>query len=453
MSTCRSHLRYGIGVNSSSILYSLNMAARGESGIPSETKQVAALLVEVGFDVDFILVPSSHSLAYKNKKFDIFSQAQLVSDFLNVKHRKGPVQKIRQAMRELTSSKRLKLMQLNSITAASLVDYLSISKTANLKSESKYFSTKRDLASIYGRSAIGFRNVIDTSGYPLYIQQHIDPIHVSQGTKQIIRLHDVLPLTHPAYFKFDAIETYGIGLRTLINQKNITFVTDTNSQAEVIKRLFGQELDVRVIGCPLRNDPSPLDASKTKRIRNQFLVVNTLEPRKQTRLIVESFEFLVRTHRLPKESKLIIVGKHGWLQETLVHELANSAFGKNVKWYESVTEMKLSELYYQSEFVISASMAEGFGLPPLEGAVRGAIPVVSNIPSHVENLGCGAIYFDPTRIDSLLNAFQEAYSMNPRKKRSIIESNRKALVRFSREQIGEDWKELIYEFVNLKSNL
>jgi glycosyltransferase involved in cell wall biosynthesis len=64
-------------------------------------------------------------------------------------------------------------------------------------------------------------------------------------------------------------------------------------------------------------------------------------------------------------------------------------------------EAELPALYSHALGLISPSLCEGFGLPPLEARACGCPVLVSDLPVFHEVLGEGARYFDPHSPDSL----------------------------------------------------
>jgi glycosyltransferase involved in cell wall biosynthesis len=50
---------------------------------------------------------------------------------------------------------------------------------------------------------------------------------------------------------------------------------------------------------------------------------------------------------------------------------------------------------------VSPSLAEGFGLSPVEAAACGAPSVLSDLPAHQAALGSAALYFPPTNADAM----------------------------------------------------
>lgn len=75
---------------------------------------------------------------------------------------------------------------------------------------------------------------------------------------------------------------------------------------------------------------------------------------------------------------------------------------------DHLTDDQLAELYSAAEAAVFPSLAEGFGLPPLEAAACGCPILASDIPAHRQVLGPdGAIYFSPTEPDDLVRAWRE----------------------------------------------
>jgi glycosyltransferase involved in cell wall biosynthesis len=75
-----------------------------------------------------------------------------------------------------------------------------------------------------------------------------------------------------------------------------------------------------------------------------------------------------------------------------------------VHWLQSVSSSELRWLYENATGFMFASLDEGYGLPPLEARAFGCPVAVSDIPVFRENLGDGALYFDPLDDRSIVEA-------------------------------------------------
>ena len=138
--------------------------------------------------------------------------------------------------------------------------------------------------------------------------------------------------------------------------------------------------------------------------RSYFLVVGTLEPRKNV-------ETAVRAHAgLPnlfgRRFPLVLVGMRGWLTSRLEGELKAPVERAEVRPLGFVTDDELADLYSGATALVYPSVYEGFGLPPLEAMACGTPVITSNVSSLPEVAGNAAVMHDPMDIDALRNAMK-----------------------------------------------
>lgn len=147
----------------------------------------------------------------------------------------------------------------------------------------------------------------------------------------------------------------------------------------------------------------PKDASKLiKRLRDtpSFLMVGTVEPRKGHAFVLDAFE---RFWASGGSANLVIVGRHGWMSESLGGRLRSKAAADGrLVWAEQASDEYLEQLYDVSHALIAASEGEGFGLPLVEAARRGLPVIARDIPVFREVSEGFAHYFDGTDVDSLV---------------------------------------------------
>lgn len=125
--------------------------------------------------------------------------------------------------------------------------------------------------------------------------------------------------------------------------------------------------------------------------RPSFLMVGTIEPRKGHAQALDAFELLWANNQ---DANLLIVGKQGWMVESLVKRLKNHPEnGKRLFWFEGIDDEYLCSLYAQADALIAASLGEGFGLPLIEAAQYGVPLIVRDIPVFREVAGKHAFYF------------------------------------------------------------
>jgi glycosyltransferase involved in cell wall biosynthesis len=133
--------------------------------------------------------------------------------------------------------------------------------------------------------------------------------------------------------------------------------------------------------------------------RPSLLMVGTVEPRKGHTQVLDAFELLWADQ---KDANLLIVGKQGWMVESLVQRLkSHPEQGKRLFWFEGIDDDYLCNLYAQADALIAASLGEGFGLPLIEAAQANLPLIVRDIPVFREVAGDHAFYFEGEQPEAL----------------------------------------------------
>ena len=139
-----------------------------------------------------------------------------------------------------------------------------------------------------------------------------------------------------------------------------------------------------------------------------FLVVGSIEPRKNHKTILDAFEILWRDEW---PVNLVIVGSHGWMSEAFLDRVAKHPLcGKRLFLLRRTSDEELSNLYEDTLGLVIASIAEGFGLPIVEAFKYGTRVICSDIDVFREVAGDFAVYFAVDDPDELARAVREMYN-------------------------------------------
>ena len=228
----------------------------------------------------------------------------------------------------------------------------------------------------------------------------------NRGVKIGFLVYDLLPVLHPEFFGEGAAAHYGQWLAAIcgmdfaicISRSVAEELQQWRAASEQVKQQrpyhigwshIGADLEASV---PTRGIP-PEGTARLRQLRDRpgFLMVGTLEPRKAHSEVLDAFEKLWAEG---KDINLIIVGKKGWLQDTLLQRLhARMAEEKRLIWLEGISDEYLEAVYAASSCLIAAAYAEGFGLPLIEAANH-KLPIIARyIPVFREVAGQHAYYF------------------------------------------------------------
>ena len=95
-------------------------------------------------------------------------------------------------------------------------------------------------------------------------------------------------------------------------------------------------------------------------------------------------------------------------------------------------------MYAQAKAFVSASLMEGFGLPPFEAMSASCPVILSDIPSFKEVCKDAALYFDPLNIKSLNEKLQFVYNLDQTTKQKYISKGITRVKQFSWEKMAKE---------------
>lgn len=104
-----------------------------------------------------------------------------------------------------------------------------------------------------------------------------------------------------------------------------------------------------------------------------FLSLGTLEPRKNTALLIKAY--LARRQIHTQLPCLVIAGKQGWLDEDITQMIAMGEQQGCIRHLGYVDKADLPALYQGCDAFIMPSLYEGYGMPILEAQLSGAAVV------------------------------------------------------------------------------
>lgn len=148
-----------------------------------------------------------------------------------------------------------------------------------------------------------------------------------------------------------------------------------------------------------------------------FLMVSTIEPRKGYTQTLDAFELLWQEGI---KVNLVIVGKVGWYVEELIERLqSHEQLGNHLFWVSDISDEYLDCLYENSQAVICASFAEGFGLPIIEAAHHQTPVIARDIAVFREVGGQGVDYFSADTPNQLAQFIQQWLQLKPNQKAQV----------------------------------
>jgi glycosyltransferase involved in cell wall biosynthesis len=221
------------------------------------------------------------------------------------------------------------------------------------------------------------------------------------GERLFFLAYDFLPALHPEFFPQGAAVTTMPYVRLVRNAKHVSFISDETRHDYMtrIKRRFREAGPAFALGSDGLGRNEPI-FSRNKR---NFIVIGTLEPRKNTGAILDAFEALWDKG---ENVSLTFAGRLVGLPSREMERIESLRKGESrFAWFDDLTDDQLRERIAGSRATIFASVLEGFGIPPLESLALGVPVIVSrNIPSIRMIESAGQIRLEDTSPENIRQA-------------------------------------------------
>jgi glycosyltransferase involved in cell wall biosynthesis len=239
--------------------------------------------------------------------------------------------------------------------------------------------------------------------YPAF-SQVFDALR-NAGGKIVTTVYDLIPLRMPNVCTPNLVAVFERWFGMAVEQSDmlvcISRSVADNARACIDERGFpgsrvkaighwplGADLVVDADQAAVRPEVQELVENKASPL---FLMVGTIEPRKNHGFVLDAFDALWETGL---DARLCIAGKPGWLMnETMARIRHHPLLNKNLFLIESFSDQEINLCYASASALIAASAEEGFGLPIVEAALHRRPTIASDIPVFHEVGGEGAIYF------------------------------------------------------------
>ncbi len=146
-------------------------------------------------------------------------------------------------------------------------------------------------------------------------------------------------------------------------------------------------------------EPPPSDAPPT------FVMLGTIEPRKNHALILDIWARFHATLASADIPHLIIIGGRGWRNEGVFETLDTAPFmGQSVHEVGRLDDASMSRTLSHANALLFPSIAEGYGLPPMEAASIGLAVISADLAPVREILGDYPVYADTNDMQQWINA-------------------------------------------------
>lgn len=205
-----------------------------------------------------------------------------------------------------------------------------------------------------------------------------------RNARVAVFVHDTIPLDFPQYQRPDRIAPFRAFLDRAIANADVILCNSHQTLADLKRHCKTPlpEIGVAHLGV---NMPQLGTAPVGPWTSPYFVTLGTIEPRKNHALLLDIWDNIPNAH-------LLICGNRGWENHAVFARL--DAKPNRVHELNALPDDQLFALIKGSAGLLFPSLAEGYGLPPLEAAAL-EVPVLCNdLPIYREFLGDIPVYAD-----------------------------------------------------------
>lgn len=219
----------------------------------------------------------------------------------------------------------------------------------------------------------------------------------------MVTIHDVLFESHPEYFtKFFRLRSQ-VFMRIAARQAKHVFTVSEYSKREICTR-YGMERSAVTVTPNSANFSSFFPGTEGQAFlqarglkpRGYLLTVGRLEPRKNHATLLKAYVKLG-----PTAPPLVIVGQRDFGFEETLATVADSDARERIFIFENVGDKELPALYRNCLAFAYPSLAEGFGMPPLEAMASGVPVIAANNTGLTEVVGKAGLLVESLDIEGL----------------------------------------------------
>ena len=271
----------------------------------------------------------------------------------------------------------------------------------------------------------------------VHFPDHGVPIGVKKPS--VVTVHDVSFLGHPETHSLQSRRHYAEAIKSLRRADQVIAVS-AHVRALLLDRGLADSERITVVpeASGLRHDvpmgdglwPAPY-----------AVAVGTIQPRKN----IEIASLAFGESKFSSYGTLLVIGAVGYRGSEIVRSVRAGNNADRVRFVGRVSDAVLHSLVANAEFLLAASLDEGFGLPALEAMSLG-VPVVASTGGALQELvGDAGLLVDPMDPESIRSAIdklaEDAQLRDELRQRGLLRASRYTWSRTARETLA------VYEMV------
>jgi glycosyltransferase involved in cell wall biosynthesis len=265
------------------------------------------------------------------------------------------------------------------------------------------FGVKAALSRAAGKPSPGaiYLNVghtgLDEPSLPAWIARH--------RLRAVYLVHDLIPITHPQFCRPGEDTKHLRRMTTVLASASgiIANSADTRKEMAALADRLSMPMPPTLVAWLSGNALQQSDPVAVQG-RPYFLVLGTIEGRKNHRLLLDVWSRLVE--RLADAApKLVIVGTRGWQADDVIRQLDTlGPLEGHVEEHPRCSDDELAGLAAGARALLMPSFTEGYGMPVFEALERGTPVIAADLPVYREVAGSIPQYLSPGDVEGWMAA-------------------------------------------------
>lgn len=294
--------------------------------------------------------------------------------------------------------------------------------------------------------------LIKDFGVKIFISpSSILPLFKPVGVKYLVVIHDLsfLKYAHNPLKIYMNLVMYMKILMPLVIKRADVIIVDSIFVKKELEKIYKAEpgkIEVIYPGVdiffrPIKNEKAFLELTKKYKIEKKYLFTTaTNHERKNIFGLIAAFKEI----KSFDEYQLIICGLlPGFTVIKLQKYLQELNLTKKVKFLGFVSKEELRLLYSYARIFVFPSFEEGFGLPVLEAAACGCLPICSDAGALPEVIGDKKLLFDPKNFESMSEKINEALLWPEEKSAQHLQKVKRHISKFSWTKAAQQYLKLL----------
>ncbi|HAT4284822.1 TPA: glycosyltransferase family 4 protein [Clostridium perfringens] len=277
-----------------------------------------------------------------------------------------------------------------------------------------------------------------------------------KGIKQIITIHDLMPL----YFPKGRIQQYiyyKYFLKRVIKNSELIITCSNNTKNDILREYNVNPDKVKVVYNGFDRPKEVVNKEFSKKyikskygIEDYIFMMGIHYEYKNLHSVIEAYDLI----KDKIDNKIVIAGGYnGKYGQSLINLVKQKKLEDRIIFLGYIPNEDKDMLYQAAKLFVYPSKYEGFGLPVLEAMINETAVLCSNSSSLPEVVGDAAYKFDPYSIGDIKTAILNILSLNEYEYENYVKNGLKQTEKFSWEKCSSEIEDIIKSIITQEDQI